>query len=592
MNNKTRHILRLDIKTPVEYWHKYWEYLLDELKDKDSHRILLRTPRLIIEDIIEELSQESIHIRENLELFKSELSEWIKEDKAFKKLFGTESILIIRKISDNNQRPLLLKLCKAITDKMDKGEYFDSLLTLLEEMFLNKNTISYEIKEEINKLTESIVTEFLCQGFDLDDLNNLTEASSRDEEDCIEADIKKVKEAYFRDETKRTILFRLEGIKGKINYNFGEIRLYSPKTVRLLKQKESFSKIEECERDEVNAAVFSSAKAPRKVIENAKEKLSEALDLLTLRERPSSPIFFDDDYISTINEEGKEVGITSLRFPEDIGERAKNKARIAYECSLDITDLRDKDDFSKELHMLLSNQDETARKLKLALHWSTKSSHAEIDEDKILFAWISLESLFTFKQDTIKCITGKENANTRDTLRAACSVIMGLNAYYYILKHLFDDLYYYTHSHNNYFEIPKEVLDKSELSKRYGEPCDKNIFRSSLSSLECSVNDEIMKNRIHEVKDYYDQGLTSFKERSKYYGNLITLFYRIRNMEVHRASFSPLTKFYVPHMTFLTQQLIYIILDEYVTNGRTIDDSVLYIKMRYDKLVLRLSENN
>lgn len=590
MNERARHILHLDIKTPAEYWHKYWEYLLEKLKDKDSHRILLRTPRLIIEDIIEELSQESIHIRENLELFKSELSEWIKEDKAYKKLFGTESILIIQKMSDNNQRPLLLQLCKAITDKMDKGEYFNSLLDILEGVFSKKNTISYEVKVEINKLTESIVTEFLCQGFDLDDLNGLTEASSRDEEDSIEADIKKVNEAYFGDETKRTILFRLNGIKGKVNYNFGEIRLYSPKTARLLKQKESFNKIEECERDEVNAAVFSSAKGPRKVVENAKEKLSVALDLLTLRELPSSPISLEEDFMTTINEEGKEVGITSLRIPDDIGERAKNEARIAYECSLDITDLRDKDDYSKELFTLLSHQDETARKLRLALHWSAKSSQAEIDEDKILFAWISLESLFTFRQDTIKCITEKENANTRETLIAACSIIMGLNDYYYILKHLFDNLYYYTHSHNNFFEIPKDLLDKSELSKGYGEPCSLEKFKRQLTSLESSVNDEIMKNSIHEVKDYYDQGLISFKERSKYYGNLITLFYRLRNMEVHRASFSPLTKFYVPHMTFLTRQLIYIILDEYVTNGRTVDDSVLYMKMRYDKLTLRLSK--
>ena len=63
MNEALKHILYLDIKTPIEYWHKYWQYLVHELRDQNSHEILLRTPRLVIEDLIEELSHEEIWIK-------------------------------------------------------------------------------------------------------------------------------------------------------------------------------------------------------------------------------------------------------------------------------------------------------------------------------------------------------------------------------------------------------------------------------------------------------------------------------------------------------------------------------------------------
>lgn len=100
MNENLKRILKLDIKHPIDYWYKYWNYAVEELGKPDSLKMLLRTPRIVISDLLEEVSNEKIWIKENIELFRKELNNWNKDDKAFNNVFGADVSLLSQNLDN------------------------------------------------------------------------------------------------------------------------------------------------------------------------------------------------------------------------------------------------------------------------------------------------------------------------------------------------------------------------------------------------------------------------------------------------------------------------------------------------------------
>lgn len=175
MNENLKHILRLDIKHPIDYWHKYWNYAVGELEKADSLKILLRTPRIVLTDLLEEVSNDGIWIKENIELFQKELSNWKKDDKAFNIVFGKDLSQLLRNLKFKDKKPLLKQQCMVMLQKMDKGQYFDNLVTQIETIVEADSQITYELKDEINKLTISMITELLSKGYPVEDLKGMSD---------------------------------------------------------------------------------------------------------------------------------------------------------------------------------------------------------------------------------------------------------------------------------------------------------------------------------------------------------------------------------------------------------------------------------
>lgn len=628
MNENLKRILRLDIKHPIDYWYKYWNYAVEELGKPDSLKMLLRTPRIIISDLLEEVSNEKIWIKENIELFRKELNDWNKDDKAFNNVFGADVSLLSQNLDNQSKKPLLKQLCKSILQEMDKGKYFDALVGQIRGIVIEDAQITYELKTEINNVTISMITELLSKGYGIEDLKGMSdgvpnvifaeghiviaapseccelrENDFEDKNKYEEALTKKIqsrapeevveglKSYYYREPFEKIVLFRIEGLRGDVDIKVGEINFYCPCSKKYLKSTECpFNKIEDCSRKYVNAAVPVRALSPNRVVEIAKDKLVHAIQLITLLEMPSHPINISGRYITTINREGDICGKVEIELDKDENERAKMKENSRYLESEDMSKLSRMDEIKKKTSLLQYGINSNSRRLYSSLHWLDKCEHTDSYEEKLLFAWIALENLMDLKSETLTCLVGTPCASTRDIVKTITSMLIVENEHYSRKKLLFENLYYSYHYYHNYYEIPQQVADDCELSKDKGEMCDLKKFSKHLAELEDNVNDEIMRSDIHELNEYYNNVSEGIKERCRYYENLITILYRLRNMEVHHASHSSLIRYYVPFMVRISQQIVYVILDEYSRTGESIDDIFIRRKMEFDKLLLSVKK--
>lgn len=626
MNENLKHILRLDIKHPIDYWHKYWNYAVGELEKADSLKILLRTPRIVLTDLLEEVSNDGIWIKENIELFQKELSNWKKDDKAFNIVFGKDLSQLLRNLKFKDKKPLLKQQCMVMLQKMDKGQYFDNLVTQIETIVEADSQITYELKDEINKLTISMITELLSKGYPVEDLKGMSDGVpevifaeghivmgaptvccdlKRDdytnEESYYSALTDKIKgrspkevveglkEYYYHKPFERIVLFRIEGLKGKVDIQIGDINFYCPCRKKYLKEEHPLNNIENCTKELVNAAVPVKCISLNGTVEVAKEKLEHALQLITLLELPNYPITISDRGTTTIKANGEVSGRVYMELDNDENERAAMKERSRYIESEDMSKLTRVEEVVKKLSLLENKPNQTSRILLSSMHWLDKCEHTEIPENRFLFAWIALENLIDLKADTLTCLIEKEKPSTREVVQIITSNIMCIQEYYSRRTSVFENLYYSIHTYDNYYEIPDKLANESELNKKPGERYNLNTFTEHLAELEDNVNDEIMRSEIHEVATYYKDVPMGVKDRTKFYENLTTILYRIRNMEVHHASHSNLIRYYVPFMVWISKEIFYVVLDEYSHTGDTIDNIFIRFKMEYDKLLIKNS---
>ncbi len=127
MKDSIRKILRLPIKTPIEYWDKYWRYFTDKIGEKDNYEFTLESPRFLIDNIISEIEYNDLKNKDNSKLFRTQLSEWDKKDVVFKKLFHNKVTILQQKWGDSIYK-YILSICKQINTELNKGTYFDDLL--------------------------------------------------------------------------------------------------------------------------------------------------------------------------------------------------------------------------------------------------------------------------------------------------------------------------------------------------------------------------------------------------------------------------------------------------------------------------------
>ena len=101
MKQQLRKFLGLPIKTPLEYWIKYWEYYIRQLENKKEINIGLTGPRLILEELVAEVQYNNDNKR-NKEFFRTQIIFWKNEDKAFGQLFSQELHELLQNYSDNS----------------------------------------------------------------------------------------------------------------------------------------------------------------------------------------------------------------------------------------------------------------------------------------------------------------------------------------------------------------------------------------------------------------------------------------------------------------------------------------------------------
>lgn len=86
MDDHIRRIMGLPYKDLYSYWQHYWHYCIDKLTDKDNVSFRITGPRMLINDLVEELEGHGLSNLHNIAYFQKEIAKLDKNDEVFRTL--------------------------------------------------------------------------------------------------------------------------------------------------------------------------------------------------------------------------------------------------------------------------------------------------------------------------------------------------------------------------------------------------------------------------------------------------------------------------------------------------------------------------
>ena len=226
---------------------------------------------------------------------------------------------------------------------------------------------------------------------------------------------------------------------------------------------------------------------------------------------------------------------------------------------------------------------DTFRKIGTSTHWYRKALSANKHEDKLLYSWIALESLFKVSDDIKNNISPKKNSSY-NVAQIICASIMARNKFYSYASNVYQYLIRVTQMNDNYYDFTVETIDRARLNLKQGECLELSYFFKELPAMISEMNDEIFKRDLQKVQKFYDNE-KSIKEFWNSVCGDITIIYRLRNMIVHNAICPEFQiKLYAYKAQFITATLIQALRYHYNKYGMGIDDALLQIYSSYQIL--------
>jgi len=640
MKDSIRKILGVPVKTPIEYWEKYWSYFIEKLGDKYNYEFSLDSPRFLIDNIISEIEYNNLDkSKDNTQLFRTQLREWDKKEVVFNKLFYSEVASLQQKWDEffqqtGKQKQInrkiycrdILSICKQINNKINKGTYFNSLLEQLIITINDVQTLDYDTKKEINKYTELIISEFIANGFDINDIKsiqhdipdiiriesgtvlsalNTYKGLNKNDYDTEESYYKAIEDyienrsveerisvlgVYYYIEPKDCfVLFRLKGIKEDIDCMIDNINIYSPRLKQYISVNQTLSNIEQTTSDRkyINAAIPVKHKMLHSSVAYALQRLEYVLDLLSLSYNTSTPIEYSDRDVSVV-ENGRVVCGINLTI-EDEATLSKHQEFGRYIESLDVSNIEN-DILKVGDRFTAINKKQTCdtSKLTTASHWYRKGKYSQKSEDKLLFHWVAIESLLK-TDDDVRCnITGDRNSNLLDTVKKIVASILVTRFYFNYCFDTYIDINYKTQLYDNYLDIQDDVIEKASLNMKAGDKVHINKFFSHIKDIEENINDEILKTKLHELDSFY-MNVDGIKNKEKEIFNDIVLIYRLRNLIAHNAVYPQyLIDIYANKAQNISGSIIRFLIEKYRTSNQELDDILIDISTKYDEFILNI----
>lgn len=639
MNDSIRKILGVPVKTPIEYWDKYWRHFTEKIGKKDNYEFTLDSPRFLIDNIISEIEYENLMRKENTKLFRAQLSEWDKKDAVFNKLFHNKIALLQQKWDEffrqeKNQKKenrntycaYILSLCKQINTDINKGTYFDGLLEQLVNTINDAQTLDYDTKKEINKYTELIISEFIANGFDIDDIKSIQHdipdiirieggtvyiapntykgLSIEDydnkesyhkaievyiENRTIEERISILRDYYYIEPKDCFVLFRLIGIKGDTNCLINDINIYAPHLKQYIAETPTLSKIEQTTSDRkyINAAIPVKHKMLRSSVAYARQRLEHVLDLLSLSYNTSAPIKYSDRDVSVV-ENGRYMGGDNLTIGDETIS-SKHQEFVGYMESLDVSPFEnDLAEIDERFTFINKNPTYDTLKLTTAAHWYQKGMYVQNPEDKLLFHWIAIESLLKTDTTVGVKITGNDESKLLQIVQKIAASILVKRFFHNSCFHTYIDINYQTQLYDNYLDVPDDVIAKASLNMKAGDKVHINKFFNHIKDIEENINDEILKTELHELDSFYKNKDGIINKEQEIFNDIV-LIYRLRNLIAHNAVYPQyLIDLYANKAQNISGSIIRFLIEKYRTSNRGLDEIFIDISSKYDDFILNI----
>lgn len=620
MNEHLRQVLGLPIKTPLEYWIKYWGYYIRQLEDKKEMSIGLTGPRLILEELVAEVKYNNDNKR-NKEFFRTQIIFWKNEDKAFGQLFSQELHELLQNYSDNTK---IQALCSTIIDKMNQGNYFESLLKHLQDIISTAEALSYTTKCKINRYTELVVSEFAAHNFSLSDIGSLpkhlptiiceagghivvapdeclglkvTDYQSEEEyhttlekvieERNLSERIEEIRQFFHKDRGDYLVLIAVNGIKGQVDFTIDGINFYSPSLKKYINDN-TFNELETDENADIRVLAAISVKdcSPQTAISIARNKLQKVLGVLTTYLDPYLPFTYNEKEIAVLKD-GSPVIFSMMSIHKKF-EAPDWKRRHDYELSMDVSKITDS---LEEIHKRCkhdSSDNITYQLLSAATYWYKRGRETEKGEDKLLYSWIAIEGMLSVEQSISDDITDIQNSCKIDLIQFIAEAIVMKSRFYNNWLMMYYNLRQSVEYDDNFYDISEEAIARTGLMVKAGEKIPRASFINGISFIEKTINDEIKKNEIHKLSAFY-KSKNGFNRCRGQLKNDILMIYHLRNLLVHNA-YCPqnIIDIYARKASFIAESIICKLQAGYAKTSMSINELLLEISTRYKSFLINI----
>ena len=622
----------LPYKNLLSYWQHYWSHCLEKLADKDNVSFKMLGPRMLMQDIIDEIEGHGLSNPDNIDYFKRQIGELDKKDEVFRYLCHPMVACLLQRLGDKTNRDSSILLCKKILNRLAVKRYFTLLVDWLAEAIDNTAESNYESRKKINEITHLVISEFIAEGFVPDEIkryatdipgvaiaeggvvlvaptefDSLKAADFESEEEYYKAVYERIKNRnahqslevlkYYYYITPREAFFivRLNGLKGQIDDHIGDINIYSPKVKRYIKDGHSLSKVEEVteDRDSVNAAIPIDFTSIEQAKVYARAKLEEVLDIMTLTYRTQAPITIATNRYSVVAD-GEEISM-SVSVKGNDPQLFDRDEMMRYFDALDLTELKgDGFKFLTDKHEVVEmGQGVLRRRLKNAARWYSKAIAADKEVDVLLYSWFAIEGLLKVGNQTQTEMADKnKDVNSLNVIQEFVTSIICKSYFQSYLRETYRIFLYHTNlngMYNNYYDLKDDVIDKAGLNLKAGDHYKDGAFLSAVTDLTACINDDIVRDELAEMQAFYqsDEGI---KAKASHIKDDLLMIYRLRNMIVHNAALSSVNiSFYAREAIYIAQRVIRYVID-HIGGDKTIEEIVLGAKLDYQVFMQSFDE--
>lgn len=557
-------------ETPLKYLQLYWYEYIQDLLDINNSAVRLEGPRMLIHEILSEITYNALRNSDNISYFRAKLGGWLKKDSVFKRMFGSDVNLSFKYLEPKNKL-LLQELFGNILRDFSTKRYFEQLFEDFVVFMEKKRDLTYENKMQINLYAELLIAEFQSEGFALEDIKGvltdidgvviaeggtviaaaesfyeLNRADYESKEvyyeaikerianrtiaECLEGVIKK----FYHNPIKGFMLIRLTGLKGNIDTTIDGVHIYSPRNYKYLTDF-CISDIEKIDEkiNFLNAAIPIQSIGLNSSIAYAKSKLVSVIEILSLIYETDVKIDYGrGNFVIVVD--GKESGSTHCMTTDD--ERYIDKVKFYnYVSSMDASEIEEDKDYIikhyKAAHYPLS---ETSTRLTNAVHWCYKAQTAATDEEKLLHSWFAMEGMMKVSQEVMHSLPLKKEDGVMKVIQYIASAILSITYFHNHWCEVYSKLLYTVNQSCNCFELSDDLLQRAYLNLKKGDKYNIKAFLACIPELEDAVSHHLLKNELHEVGLFYCSK-EGFEAYLKQVQADILVVYRLRNLIAHNA---------------------------------------------------------
>lgn len=626
-----------EINEKIKYWVDLWEEIIEDFSRITYDRELIN-PHLLIINILDEIKYNKLKNDNNNAYFKEKLKVFANDD-VIKNILYTDFELLISELSQKSNRfEYFSALCKETLKIFQSGIYFKESCNLLKATIFDSQWKKND-EEKISSISQNLIIELMLAGYGIETIRTIprelfarTKADTRSISDRIE----RLKNYFDKEPIEGYGVFHIDGLKGNVNVNVGEVNFYSPQLEnywRFINNPEieviDFDELKLRFYDEeipyferitekiayrdleskikqvsfVNAAVkiryrdFESAKR------QALEAIDTSLDILSLYMYPEMPfkIKLNKFYF---------VSCEDLRVYDYFSQEATPYYKSISSFNLNKTSFfsEKNGEFLSGLKELLFNEefksDPLSAKLIYSLHWYRKALETDIPEDQLLNYWIAIENLFTFDSKNGNLVVMNKEEKDKFVLIEDLVPCVELS---YSIKDVATDIYYYLKTNIktlliendlNSFEkqpqIPRHILRTCQLEPCL-EPKEVNLkeFIQNLHLLDQYITRKVIKDKISYAEKFYTD--TEFKSlelqrKIQQIRQDLLLIYRYRNFIVHNAHFDHnILPYYVMKAGNLARNLLDKILYEHIKdNKKSHQEILIWEKVKMERIIAKL----